>query len=106
MRVTVSGRHMSVSDAIREYCEQKSERLSRYYDRVSAVDFVLDHHDSEHVAEVIVHTDGTAPFVASEHRDDLFAAVDVVLDKVEERIRRFKERLRNRKHPPRTTDAD
>ncbi|GMU80981.1 MAG: ribosome-associated translation inhibitor RaiA [Phycisphaerales bacterium] len=99
MQVTVSGRHMGVGDELREYCEKKAERLVRFYDRIQRIDVVLDGDHGKHSAEIIVHTDGTHPFVASEEHDDVFAAVDVLLDKVENQIRRHKERLRNRKHP-------
>jgi len=101
MRITVSGRHMGVSDALRRYCEEKAERLARFYDRIQSIELILDGHDGQHFAEIIVHSDGTQPFVASEQHGDAFAAVDLLMDKVERQIRRHKERIRNRKHPPR-----
>lgn len=99
MRVNVTGRHLSVSDSVRDYCTQKVEKLSRFYDRIQSIDVVLDGHDGDHSAEIIVHTDGTHPFVASEHHTDMLAAVDLLMDKIEGQIRRYKERHRNRKHP-------
>ena len=44
--------------------------------------------------------------MASEEHEDAFAAVDLMLDKIERQIRRHKERLRNRKHPPRNVDQE
>lgn len=105
MQVTVSGRHMGVSETLREYCERKAERLVRFYDRIQQVEVVLDGKNGKHSAEMIVHTEGSSPFVASEHHDDAFAAVDLLLDKIEEQLRRHKERLRNRKHPPRAAGS-
>lgn len=102
MQITVSGRHMGVSDALKEYCEQKAGRLSRFYDRIQSIELILDGQEGHHFAEVIVHSDGTPPFVASEEQQDAFAAIDLLMDKVERQIRRHKDRLRNRKHPPRT----
>ena len=99
MQVIVSGRHMGVSDALKAYCTEKSERLQRFYDRIKNIEVVLDGHEGQHSAEIIVHVEGTSPFVASEEREDAFAAVDVLMDKIERQIRRHKERLRNRKHP-------
>ena len=99
MRVTVTGRHMGVSEALKQYGTEKVERLGRFFDRISAIDLILDGHDGEHSAEVIVHADGSHPFVASEGQKDAFAAIDLVMDKIEHQIRRHKERLRNRKHP-------
>ena len=102
MQVTVSGRHMGVSEALKDYCQEKAERLVRFYDRIQSIEVVLDGKKGHHTAEMIVHTDGTQPFVASEAQDDVFAAVDLLLDKIERQLRRHKEKLRNRKHPPRT----
>lgn len=100
MQINVSGRHMSVSDPIRQYCEEKAERLMRFYDRIQSIDVVIDGHNGHHFAEMIVHSEGALPFVASEEQDDVHAAVDLLMDKIERQIRRHKDRLRNRKHPP------
>ena len=101
MQVTVTGRHMGVSDALKEYCVTKAERLPRFLDRIQAIDVVVEGKDGRHLVEMIVHSAGCAPFVAQQSHEDAFAAVDLVLDKIEEQLRRHKERLRNRKHPPR-----
>jgi putative sigma-54 modulation protein len=106
MQVTVAGRHMGVSDTLRDYCQRKAERLVRFYDRIQAIEVVLDGKHGRHTAEIIVHTDRAQPFVASERQDDVYAAVDLLLDKIERQLRRHKERLRNRKHPPRTASQE
>lgn len=102
MQITVSGRHMAVSDRLKAHCEEKAEKLLRFFDRIQSIEVVLDGHNGRHFAETIVHAEGTPPFVASEEDDDAFAAIDLLMDKVERQIRRHKEKLRNRKHPPRS----
>lgn len=106
MQITVSGRHMGVSESLESYCREKSERLVRFYDRIQSIEVVLDGHNGSHSAEMIVHSEGVPPFVASEEHEDAFAAVDLTLDKIERQIRRHKERVRNRKHPPRTPENE
>jgi putative sigma-54 modulation protein len=105
MQIIVSGRHMGVSDALKDYCHDKAQRLLRFYDRIKSIEVILDGHDGQHSAEMIVHSDGTAPFVASEEHKDIYAAVDLLIDKLERQISRHKEKLRNRKHPPRTGET-
>ncbi|RMF83376.1 MAG: ribosome-associated translation inhibitor RaiA [Planctomycetota bacterium] len=105
MQINVSGRHMNVGDALREYCEKKASKIGRFYDRIQSIDVVVDGHNGQHSVEMIVHSDGTQPFVASEEREDAFAAVDVLVDKIERQLKRHKERLRNRKHPPQAPPA-
>jgi len=99
MEVTVSGRHIALSEDVKSYCQDKASRLSRFYDRIQSIEMILDGHEGQHSAEIIVHAQGTQPFVASEHHDDMHAAIDVLMDKIERQIRRHKEKLRNRKHP-------
>lgn len=96
---------MGVSEALRNYCQDKAQRLVRFYDRIQAIEVILDGHDGQHTAEMIVHSDGTHPFVASEEQKDAYAAVDLLIDKLERQISRHKEKLRNRKHPPRSHDV-
>lgn len=99
MQIGVSGRHLSVTTDVHDYCTQKAQKLERFYDRIQSIEFVLDGHDGHHAAEIIVHVDGTHPFVASEENESMHAAIDLLMDKIERQIRRHKERLRNRKHP-------
>lgn len=99
MQVNVSGRHINIGDGLRDYCEQKATKLLRFYDRITAIDIILDGQDGHHTAEMIVHSEGTQPFVASEEDKDAHAAFDLLMDKIERQIRRFKDRMRNRKHP-------
>ena len=106
MQITVSGRHMGISDSLKQYCEDKSERLIRFYDRIQSIEVILDGNNGQHFAEMIVHSEGTQPFVAHEQHDDAYAAVDLMLDKVERQIRRHKEKLRNRKHPPKSGEEE
>ena len=106
MQITVSGRHMGISDSLKSYCREKSERLIRFFDRIQSIEVVLDGRNGQHFAEMIVHSVGTPPFVAREQHEDAYAAIDLLLDKVERQIRRHKEKLRNRKHPPKTPEEE
>ncbi len=101
MQINVTGRHMGVSEPLKEYCRAKAERLQRFLDRVRLVEVVVDGKAGVHTVEMIVHSAGAQPFVATERHADAYAAVDLLVDKIEEQLRRYKERHRNRKHPPR-----
>jgi putative sigma-54 modulation protein len=104
MEITVTGRHMGVSDALKAYCEEKAERLPRFLDRIQSINVVVEGKDGLHSIEMIVHSPGVPPFVATEQHEDAYAAVDLLIDKIEEQLRRYKERHRNRKHPPRAAE--
>lgn len=107
MQITVTGRHMGVSHELKEYCVRKADRLVRLLDRIQAIEVVLDGHEGDHTAEMIVSAAGVhSPFVAREQDSDAFAAVDLLIDKIEGQLRRWKERHRNRKHPPPVEEVD
>lgn len=99
MEVKVTGRHMGVSDALKSYCIEKAHKVERFYNRIQSIEVVLDGKAGVHEAEMIIHMDGNPPIVAHERQEDAFAAIHLVVDKIEEQLRRLKERLRNRKHP-------
>lgn len=101
MRITVSGRHMGVTQSLKQYCEEKALKLTRFYDRIQSIEVILDGKSGVHTAEIIVRTDRADPFVATEQQEDAYAAVDLLIDKMERQLTRHKERVRNRKHPPR-----
>lgn len=99
MQVVVTGRHMGVGENLKDYCRRKAERLTRFFDRIRLIEVILDGQNGQHSVEIIVHTDRTDPFVAREQQPDAFAAVDLLMDKIERQLSRHKERVRNRKHP-------
>lgn len=101
MQLIVKGRHMDVTPAIREYAEEKVGRVAKILNShlMSAeVEVYAERNRSiekSHVAEVTVYTKG--PVIrAKESASDLYAAIDLVSDKLEGRIRRYKEKVVDR----------
>ena len=104
MQISVTSRHGPITDAIRQYAEKKVAKLVRYYDRVQAIEVVFDRESVQYTAELIVSTERQR-FVASEFGEDPYAALDLVVDKMERQLTRHKERFRNRKHLARKPPA-
>ena len=98
MQISVTGRRVEVTDAIRTYGEQKASKLLKYYDRIQSIEIVLDYEATQHKVEVIVEAEHRNTFVARESSEDMYAALDLVIDKLERQITKHKERYRNRKH--------
>lgn len=103
MDITVSGRHIEITPAVRDYASGKVAKLPRYFDRIQSVDVVTDktEHPSYEV-EIILKADRTDPFVVKVEGQDLYACIDDAVDKIERRLSDHKEKLRNRKHRSRT----
>ena len=97
MNLTISGHHLEVTPAIREYVQNKLERIIRHFDQVIdthvflAVDNLTEK-EKRQKAEINVQVSGKTLHVASVAQD-LYAAIDVLVDKVETQLRKHKEKL-------------
>lgn len=92
MQVNVSGHHIDVTDSLREYVESKFERLERHFDIVSDVHCVLTVEKLRHKAEAKVSVTGGTIF-AEATEEDMYAAIDGLVDKLDRRVRKHKEKM-------------
>lgn len=100
MIITVSGRHLEVTPAIRQHAEEKANKLLKYYDLIKEIEVILDGSADKHKrVEMIVSAEHRNMFLAVCDGDDLYACIDMVAHKLERQITEHKARFRNRKHP-------
>jgi len=99
VEISVIGRHVKVSEEVKEYATRKVAKIEKFYDRIQHVDVVLDHEGDQYTVDMIVNVAGRDNFIAHERGEDTFALIDLIIDKLKRQLRRHKERLRNRKHP-------
>ena len=97
MLTKITGRHMEVTDAIRDYTEKKITRLEKYYNRISEVEVVLDGEGMDHKVEIIIKADNHQRFVVTHAGNDMYGCIDACIDKIERQLTRHKEKSRNRK---------
>ena len=98
MQISVTGRHVDVTNDVKEYAHEKVSKLPRFFDRVQSAEVILDHTAGNFSVGIIIRADRTDPFIAHESGPDTRALIDVLTDKLGRQLRRHKERLRNRKH--------
>ena len=94
MQVKVTGRHMSVTDAMKAYAEEKARKLSRFFDRIQEIRVVLDVEGGRPTVECIVDVERAEDFIARETNADMYAAIDMVSDKLERQLTKHKERIK------------
>ncbi len=99
MQLSVTGRHIEITESMKAYAEEKAGKISRFYDRIETVDVVLDREPPRYRVEVVVRTDHKHTFVGQAEAGDFYEAVDLVSDKIGRQLAKHKERIRNRKHP-------
>ena len=98
MKVSVTARHAEVSSSVREYAELKAGKLLRYFDRLQFVEVILDREHQTWKAEMIATGGGKLAVVAQHTSEEIHAAIDVVVDKLERQLTREKEKRHNHKH--------
>lgn len=92
MQISVSGHHVEVTDSLRGYVETKIERLERHFDIVSNVHCILTVEKLRHKAEAKVNVNGGTIY-ADATEEDMYAAIDGLVDKLDRRVRKHKEKL-------------
>lgn len=92
MQVSVSGHHVDITDSLRGYVESKIGRLERHFDLVSDVHCILTVEKLRHKAEAKVNVNGGTIF-AEDTEEDMYAAIDGLVDKLDRRVRKHKEKL-------------
>lgn len=94
MNLQISGHHLEVTPAIREYVTGKLERVTRHFDNVIDVNVILSVAKLKQKAEVTVHLPGKDIFV-EETGEDLYAAVDSLVDKLDRQVQKYKQKLQD-----------
>jgi putative sigma-54 modulation protein len=102
MNLTISGHHLEVTPSLREYVLTKVERITRHFDQVVDISVILSVQKNKEKtrrqkAEVTLHVKGKDIFVEQFH-EDLYAAIDQLIDKLDRQVGRHKEKVQNHHH--------
>jgi putative sigma-54 modulation protein len=96
VQIDVSIRHGHITDATQAVVQEKLDKLTRLYDRISAIEVTVD---LEHRDQPVVDLKVSAKkhdFVAVAQAENLLAAVDAAVDKMEQQLRKHKEKVQDR----------
>ena len=96
MKVNVTARNTVLTDAIREYAEKKAKKISKYFDDVMDVQVNLEVQKNLHNAEILADVKGIF-LKGYEKSEDMYASIDIAVDKIEKQLIKYKERLKDRK---------
>lgn len=97
MQLNVSGHHVEVTDSLRNYVSTKLERLERHFDRITNMNVILTVEKQRQKAESTIHVSGGEIYADAEH-DDLYAAIDMLADKLDRQLIKKKEKQKDHKH--------
>ncbi len=96
MQIATTFRHMEPSDALKSYAEEKLDRVKKYIDDPIVAQVFMTVEKIRHTAEVTLTAKGIT-IKAAEETNDMYAAIDAVIDKIERQLRRYKERIKAHK---------
>ena len=92
MNLQLTGHHVEITPAIRDYVVAKLERINRHFDHVIDVSVVMTVQKLDQKIEASVHLSGKDIHVQC-HEEDMYAAIDGLIDKLDRQIIRHKERF-------------
>lgn len=94
MQINISGHHVEVTDSMKEYVSSKLERLNLHNDRITSTHVILSVDKLIQKAEATIHVSGKDLF-AEATNDDLYAAIDALVDKLDRQLIKHKEKMRS-----------
>jgi putative sigma-54 modulation protein len=97
MNLTISGHHVAVTEALRDYVTQKLQRVRRHFDHVIDVGVILSVEKLRQKAEVTLHLRGKAVHCEAVHAD-LYAAIDELIDKLDRQVLKHKTQRQEHAH--------
>ncbi len=100
MNLNITGHHVEVTPAIREYVTNKLDRVIRHFDQVTSTHVILSVEKLQQKAEITLHVKGKDIF-ADATDADLYAAIDLLVDKLDRQVVKHKEKISDHAHDKR-----
>ncbi|MGA1845738.1 ribosome hibernation-promoting factor, HPF/YfiA family [Deferribacter abyssi] len=96
MNIQITARNIDLTDPIRNYVEKKVSKIKRYFNQIIDVHVLLEVQKNVHIAEILVDAKGVF-LKGLEKSEDLYASIDLAVDKIEKQLVKYKEKLKNKK---------
>ena len=100
MQIKISARHGHLAEPAQQFIREKAEKLLRIFERLNSIEVTVDLKSDMKVVEFLAKAEHKHEFVATERNADILTAVDLVIDKLEGQLRRYKEKLQDRRRTP------
>jgi putative sigma-54 modulation protein len=104
MVITVTFRHVDASDSLKAYAEEKVSKMDKYFDFPVEAHIVLAVEKFRRSADVTLNVNGTV-IKGMVETEDMYSAIDQVMDKIEKQVKRYRDKLRDRRAEARKTET-
>jgi putative sigma-54 modulation protein len=106
VQIKISARHGHLSEETQTFIKEKAEKLTHLFNRLTMIEVTVDLKDDlNKVVEFLVSAEHKHDFVAHETNPDVLAAVDLVMAKLEQQLRRYKEKIQDHRRRPAMGDV-
>ena len=106
MEIKISSKHMDLTPAIEDYAMRKIEKFPRFFDRIQQVEMVIDKAKNGYALEIISDVAHHEPFIATSENEDLYACIDLGIDRSVRQLKDHKSKLRDNKHTSSTRGTE
>lgn len=96
MEITVTFRHMEPSESLKSYAEEKVSKINKFLDFPIEAHIVLAVEKFRRMADVTLNLNGTI-IKGVEETEDMYSAIDQVMDKIEKQVKRYREKIKTRR---------
>lgn len=94
MQLQITGRHVEITDAIREFIDNKFAKLERHFDRITQIHVILSVEKNTHQAEAKVNIAGGEIFAHNE-AENMYASIDLLIDKLDRQLLKHKSKVQD-----------
>lgn len=105
MQINFTGHRVEVTSALKNFTQEKFTKLERHFDKITAINVVFDVEKLRHIAESTILV-SKGELHASAESDDMYAAIDSLVDKLDRQLIKHKEKIQDhRDHAERSWDT-
>lgn len=95
MTINVTGRHIEVTEPMRDHVHRRVGRLLEEHPRIENIHVILDLEKHRHGAEIVLQGAGVGRMEARVESDDMYASIDQAVDKAEKQVRKWLDKVRD-----------
>lgn len=96
MQINFTGHRMDVTPALRAFAQEKFDKLERHFDKITAINVVFDVEKLRQIAEATILVN-KGELHASSESDDMYSAIDLLIDKLDKQLIKHKEKIKDRR---------
>ena len=94
MQINISARHLKLTNPIADYIQKKVEKCEKYFDHLVWAQVIISVEKHRQLAEIIIHAKKIT-FRSKEESSDLYAAIDLALNRMEKQLKKHKEIIKS-----------